>query len=195
MTYKQLMATKCVGVIFSCRKWIKLGGFLWSASFDGLLHNVLWGISRDYVVAHNDVMARKRFPHHETFVAWWRHQMEIFSALLTLCVGIHRSPVNSPHVGQSRGALMFSLICAWINGWVNNREAGDLRRYRTHYDVIVMGRNHRPSVDYPYKGQRKVGVFIVAVDWISSWTNIKGYTVVYTWFNVNFYLGRSHLLH
>ena len=33
---------------------------------------------------------------------------------------------------------MFSLICAWINGWVNNREAGDLRRYRDHYDVTVM---------------------------------------------------------
>ena len=40
--------------------------------------------------------------------------------------------------GQWRGALMFSLICAWINDWVNNREAGHLRRYRTHYDVIVM---------------------------------------------------------
>ena len=33
---------------------------------------------------------------------------------------------------------MSSLICAWINGWVNNREAGDLRRQRAHYDVIVM---------------------------------------------------------
>ena len=33
---------------------------------------------------------------------------------------------------------MFSLIFVWINGWVNNREAGDLRRYRAHYDVIVM---------------------------------------------------------
>ena len=43
-----------------------------------------------------------------------------------------------PHTGQWRGALMFSLICAWINGWVNNREAGDLRCYRAHYDVIVM---------------------------------------------------------
>ena len=52
--------------------------------------------------------------------------------------GIHRSPVNSPHKGQWRGALMFSLICVWINGWVNNREAGDLRCYRAHYDVIVM---------------------------------------------------------
>ena len=43
--------------------------------------------------------------------------------------GIHRSPVNSPHKGQWRGALMFSLICALINGRVNNREAGDLRRH------------------------------------------------------------------
>ena len=32
---------------------------------------------------------------------------------------------------------MFSLICVWIKSWVNNREAGDLRRYRAHYDVTV----------------------------------------------------------
>ena len=37
-----------------------------------------------------------------------------------------------------RGAFMFSLICAWLKGWVNNREAGDLRRHQAHYDVIVM---------------------------------------------------------
>ena len=52
--------------------------------------------------------------------------------------GIHRWPVNSPQKGQWRGALMFSLICAWINVWVNNREAGDLRRRRAHYEVIIM---------------------------------------------------------
>ena len=46
--------------------------------------------------------------------------------------------VNSLHKGQWRGALMFSLICVWINDWISNREAGDLRRYRAHYDVIVM---------------------------------------------------------
>ena len=57
--------------------------------------------------------------------------------------GIHRSPVNSPHKGQSRGALMFSLISAWINEWVNNREAGDLRRHRDHYDVIVVPRRRQ----------------------------------------------------
>ena len=51
---------------------------------------------------------------------------------------IHRSPVNSPHKGQWRGALMFSLSGACTNGWVNNRDAGDLRHHRDHYDVTVM---------------------------------------------------------
>ena len=64
--------------------------------------------------------------------------MEPFSALLTLCAGNSPVSVNSPHKGQWRGALMLSLICFWINGWVNNREAGDLKRHRGHYDVIVM---------------------------------------------------------
>ena len=70
---------------------------------------------------HRDVIKWKQFPRYWPFV--W---------------GIHRSPVNSPHKGQWLGAFMFSLICAWINSWVNNREAGDLRRHRAHYDVIVM---------------------------------------------------------
>ena len=51
---------------------------------------------------------------------------------------IHRSPVNSPHQGQWRGALMFSLICDWITGWVNNHESGDLISHRAHYDVTVI---------------------------------------------------------
>ena len=70
---------------------------------------------------HDDVIKWKHFPHYWPFVR-----------------GIHRSPVISPHKGQWRGALIFSLICVWINGWVNNREVGNLRRYRAHYDVIVM---------------------------------------------------------
>ena len=63
--------------------------------------------------------------------------METFSALLAICVGIHLSPVNSPHKGQWRGALVFSSICVWINGWVNIREAGDLKRHRAHYIYMV----------------------------------------------------------
>ena len=70
---------------------------------------------------YDDVIKWKHFPRNWPFVR-----------------RIHRSPVNSPHKGQWRGALMFSLIYVWINDWVNNREAGDLRRYRAHYDVIVM---------------------------------------------------------
>ena len=69
---------------------------------------------------------------------WWRHQVGLFSAVLALCAGNSPVPVNSPHKGQWRGALVFSLICAWINDWVNNRQAGDFRRHRGHYYVIVM---------------------------------------------------------
>ena len=65
---------------------------------------------------------------------WWRHQMETFSAVLAICAENSPSPANSPHKGQWPGALMFSLIWAWIN----YREADDWRRHRAHYDVIVM---------------------------------------------------------
>ena len=54
--------------------------------------------------------------------------MEAFSTSLAICA----------HKGQWRGALMFYWICAWTNGWVNNGEAGHLRRHRAHYDVTVM---------------------------------------------------------
>ena len=64
----------------------------------------------------------------------WKH----FPRYWPFVRGIHRSPVTSPHKGQWRGALIFSLICARINGWVNTGEAGDLRRHGAHYDVIVM---------------------------------------------------------
>ena len=70
---------------------------------------------------HYDVIKWKHFPRNWPFVR-----------------RIHRSPVNSPHKGQWRRALMFPLICVWINDWVNNREAGDLRRHLDHYDVSVM---------------------------------------------------------
>ena len=61
--------------------------------------------------SHDDIIKWKHFPRYWPFVR-----------------GIHRSTVISPHQDHWRGALMFFLISAWINGWVNNREAGDLRR-------------------------------------------------------------------
>ena len=86
-----------------------------------------------------------------TSLCKWRHQMETFSTLLVICAGNSSVPVNSPHKGQWRGALMFSLICALISGWVNNGEAGDLRRNRAHCDVIVMRKGHAKfGVHVPY---------------------------------------------
>ena len=67
--------------------------------------------------------------------------MDTFSALLAICAGNPLVPANSPLKGQRCGALMFSLICARINICINNREAGDLKRHRAHYDVIVMVRS------------------------------------------------------
>ena len=78
------------------------------------------------LLVHDDVIKWKHFPRYWPFVQ-----------------GIHRSPVNFPRKGQWRRALMFSLICVWINGWVNNGEAGDLRRHHAHCDVIVMWRGFR----------------------------------------------------
>ena len=78
-----------------------------------------------FVYEHYDVISWEHFPRYWPFVR-----------------GIQRSPVNSPRKGQWRGALMFFLICVWINGWVNNRKAGDLRRHRAHYGVTVMNSWH-----------------------------------------------------
>ena len=108
--------------------WTLLSGLLktpWcSTSCLGVIWLVLRGPYWCYHATcniHDDVIKWKHFPRNWPFVR-----------------GIHRSPVNSTHKGQWRGALMFSLICGRINGWVNNGEAGDLRRYRVHCDVMVM---------------------------------------------------------
>ena len=71
--------------------------------------------------SHDDVIKWRHFPCYWPFVR-----------------GFHRTAVESLHNDQWRGALMFSLICAWTDIWANNRDAGDLRRYCTHYDVTVV---------------------------------------------------------
>ena len=88
---------------------------------------------------HGDVIKWNNCPRHWPYVR-----------------GIHRSPTNSPHKGQWRAALTFSLICACTNGWVNNRDAGRLRRHRAHYDVTVMTLGH--------------GWVIISHTKLSSWT-------------------------
>ena len=87
----------------------------------GLCNRLFDSSALFFSLHHDDVIKWKHFPRYWPFVR-----------------GFHRSPVNSPRKGQWRGALMFSLICVGIKGWVNNHEVGDLRCYRAHYDVIVM---------------------------------------------------------
>ena len=75
--------------------------------------------------------------HPPHFTPWWRHQMETFAALLDICAG--NSPVTGEFPAQrpvTRSFDVFFDLCLWINGWVNNREAGDLRRHCAHYDII-----------------------------------------------------------
>ena len=83
-----------------------------------------WGL-RKYTLCfrttHDDVIKWKHFPRYWRFVR-----------------GIQRSTVYSPHKGQWRIALMFSLICVSTNCWANNRNAGELRRHRVHYHVILI---------------------------------------------------------
>ena len=86
-------------------------------------NNISWFIAWliNCISQHDDVIKWKHFPRYWPFVQ-----------------GIHLTPGNSLHRGQWRGSLMFSLTCAWTNGWVNNQYAGDLIRHRAHYDVTVM---------------------------------------------------------
>ena len=84
---------------------------------------------------------------------WWRHQMETFSALLALYAG--KSSVTGEFPAQRPVTRSFDVFygCAWINGWVNIREAGDLRLHRAHYDVILMLSKY--TIDWP----RYPGIF------------------------------------
>ena len=111
----------------------------------------------------------------------WRHQMEAFSALLALCAG--NSPVTGEFPSQRPVTRSFdvSLMLPWINGWVNNREAGDLRRNRAHYDVRVIFRVTGPLLGNPSVASPNewsvVGIFGIffVISWTSCWTNSQNY--------------------
>ena len=92
------------------------------------VRNVATFLGTLMTILHDDVIKWEHFPRYWPFVQ-----------------GTHRSPVNSPHKGKWRGALMFFFIYAWINGWENNQEAGDLRCHHTHYDITVIEWHHLAS--------------------------------------------------
>ena len=97
--------------------------FVLSELWQSLVGHILIYLNKPSQTLHDDVIKWKHIPRNWPFV--------------------RGSPVKSPHKGQWRGALMFSLIFTRINGWVNNCEAGDLRRYRAHYGVTVMSTRRR----------------------------------------------------
>ena len=100
--------------------------------------DILVDIGSGYTRNNADWLTMDTFLSTNSVKSWWRHQMKTFSALLALCAG------NSPNIGefpsQRPVTQNFDVFfrCARTNGWVNSRDAGDLRRHRTHYDVTVM---------------------------------------------------------
>ena len=92
----------------------------------------------DTICAHK---TRTRFPHNWPFVLGihsdvfkWKH----FPRHWPFVQGLHLSPVNVPHKGRWRGALVLSLIRTWANSWANNGAAVDLIHHRANYDVTVI---------------------------------------------------------
>ena len=111
---------KYVNKLF-CLWWV----LCWTGNLEHNSHYIWWAILRCFFW-------------RRSALTWWRHQTKTFSALLALCGG--NSPVTGEFPSQRPVTQSFdaSLICSWINGWLNNREAGDLRRYHAYDDVTVM---------------------------------------------------------
>ena len=113
--------------------------------------------------------------------------METFSALDFTgylsgeFTGYRRIP---PHKGQWHGALMFSLICAWMNGWVNNRGAGDLRRQHAHQMETVSALDFTGYLCGEFTGHRWIPphqcqwhgalMFSLICAWMNGWVNNRG---------------------
>ena len=76
--------------------------------------------------------------HRATSCPWWCYVMETFSALLAICEG--KSPVTGelPIERPMTRSFVVFLDLRLNNDWINNREAGNLRRHCVHYDVTVM---------------------------------------------------------
>ena len=127
-----------IGITKSCRRPIAIFLLMLLLIFFETTRTISFLIACNSCYLKRRSNANEREANNAAASVWWRHQMETFSALLAICAGNSPGTGEFSHKGQWRGALMFALICARINGWVNNREAGDLGRYRGHYDVTVM---------------------------------------------------------
>ena len=143
--------------------WKKIYGSVFNQTFLEFHHGCQHCCCRLNGLLHDDVIKWKHFPRYWCFMR-----------------GIHRPPVNSPHKGQWRGASMFSLICAWTKGWVNNRDVGDRIRHYAHYDVTIL--SYIPSQELIQRCQNHdltwnlllfIDVFLIffAHSGLCKWTN------------------------
>ena len=124
----KFVTTKCClilqGFISDCQYIYRLGIFAMINYFmdpKNLRVHKYQAVNYTWSACHDDIIKWKYSQRYWPFVQ-----------------GIRRSLMNSPHNGQWCRALMFSLIWAWTNGWVKNRDPGDLRCHRAHFDIIVM---------------------------------------------------------
>ena len=81
--------------------------------------------------------------------------METFSMLLA--IGAGNSPVPGEFPAQRPGMQSFDVffdLRLKNNGWVNNREAGDLRRQRAHNDVTVIRKAMKNNWLYEFQSNR-----------------------------------------
>ena len=136
---------------FMSSGWLNWGWFLIRMSYGNVIMSSGWDTLP--FLSHPDEIANFDFPQHAVALQRFRRRpmwtvYQNVQSMMTssngsifrvtgLCAG--NSPVTGEFPSQRRGVLMFSLICAWMNGWVNNNGEGDLRRHRAHYDVIAMG--------------------------------------------------------
>ena len=74
---------------------------------------------------------------------------------------IHRSPVDSSHKGEWRGGLIISLICAYINGWANNRNADLMIRHCAHYDITVWTKFH--TIRRSYDNGSSLFLYVISI--------------------------------
>ena len=115
-------------------------GLIWEDKINKLLMNWITGRYKLFYRSLYDAPET----YSETITMMTSSNKNIFRVTGHLC-GEFTGHRNSPHKGQWRSALMFSLICAWINGWVNNGKAGDFRHHRAQYNVIVLQRKCIPD--------------------------------------------------
>ena len=120
-----------------------------------LVYSALWHLEIALCLIRQLLLS---FEYHDDVIRW-----EKVSALLAFCMRnssvIDKFPSQRP---VTRG-----FDAPWLNGWVNNREAGDLRRHRAHHGVIVI---FQCSLHRPRNGWRLIWTYMnVSQDWYVSW--------------------------